>query len=76
MHPAFSVIFLTTLIGVGQGLFLSLMTAQTYSAIGALPGHNGDFYGAGSLVALVFKTRDRTPSLPGSKASASRPAAS
>jgi len=54
MHPAFSVIFLTTLIGVGQGLFLSLMTAQTYSAIGALPGHNGDFYGAGSLVALVL----------------------
>ena len=28
MHPAFSVIFLTTLIGVGQGLFV----AKTYMA--------------------------------------------
>ena len=26
MHPAFSVIFLTTLIGAGQGLFLALFT--------------------------------------------------
>ena len=25
MHPAFSVIFLTTLIGVGQGMFLALI---------------------------------------------------
>lgn len=54
MHPAFSVIFLTTLIGTGQGLFLALVTAQTYSAIGALPGHNGEFYGTGSLLALVL----------------------
>ncbi len=28
MHPAFSVIFLTTLLGVGQGLFLALAVAQ------------------------------------------------
>ena len=28
MHPAFSVIFLTTLIGVGQGLFLALYMAE------------------------------------------------
>ena len=54
MHPAFSVIFLTTLIGAGQGLFLALVTAQTYSAIGALPVHNGEFYGTGSLLALVL----------------------
>ena len=31
MHPAFSVIFLTTLIGAGQGLFLALYTGQLYS---------------------------------------------
>ena len=37
MHPAFSVIFLTTLIGVGQGLFLALFTEQSYSALGLLP---------------------------------------
>ena len=31
MHPAFSVIFLTTLIGAGQGLFMALVTGQVYS---------------------------------------------
>jgi hypothetical protein len=39
MHPAFSVIFLTTLIGVGQGLFLALVTGQSYAAVGFIePG--------------------------------------
>jgi len=55
MHPAFSVIFLTTLIGVGQGLFLALYTSQLYSVVNVLPvqdSHN--FYGIGSLLALVF----------------------
>ena len=28
MHPAFSVIFLTTLIGAGQGLFLALYVTE------------------------------------------------
>ena len=28
MHPGFSVIFLTTLIGAGQGLFLALYAAE------------------------------------------------
>lgn len=36
MHPAFSVIFLTTLIGAAQGLFLALMAGQIYSDIGVL----------------------------------------
>ena len=31
MHPALSVILLTTLLGVGQGLFLALYTGQLYS---------------------------------------------
>ena len=55
MHPAFSVIFLTTLIGAGQGLFLALYTGQLYSVVKVLPvqdSHN--FYGLGSLLALLF----------------------
>ncbi len=55
MHPAFSVIFLTTLIGVGQGLFLALYTGQLYSVIKVLPVQESPgFYGYGSLLALVF----------------------
>lgn len=55
MHPAFSVIFLTTLIGVGQGLFLALYTGQLYSVIKVLPVQDShDFYGYGSLLALIF----------------------
>jgi len=57
MHPAFSVIFLTTLIGVGQGLFLALYTGQLYSVIKVLPVQDSPgFYGYGSLLALVFLT--------------------
>lgn len=55
MHPAFSVIFLTTLIGVGQGLFLALYTGQLYSVVKVLPVQDSPgFYGLGSLIALVF----------------------
>lgn len=55
MHPAFSVIFLTTLIGVGQGLFLALFTGQSYSAAQFLPAQDSSlFYGIGSLIALLF----------------------
>jgi len=54
MKPAFSVIFLTTLIGVGQGLFLALYTQQSYALFGLLPLQNDAFYGYGSLLALVF----------------------
>ena len=55
MHPAFSVIFLTTLIGVGQGLFLALITGQSYSAVELLPSQDSaSFYGAGGFLALVF----------------------
>ena len=52
MHPAFSVIFLTTLIGAGQGLFLALMTAEAFSHIGGLPPQDDAFYSNGSLLAL------------------------
>ena len=55
MHPAFSVIFLTTLIGVGQGLFLALFTGQLYSAFKFLPAQDAiTFYGYGSLLAVGF----------------------
>jgi len=33
MHPAFSVVFLTTLIDAGQGLFLALYTEQNNEAV-------------------------------------------
>ncbi len=54
MHPAFSVIFLTTLIGAGQGLFLALFTAESYAAFGLLPPQDGRHYALGSAVALAF----------------------
>jgi len=55
MKPAFSVIFLTTLIGAAQGLFLALFTAQSYILFGLLPEQNEHaFYAQGSLLALLF----------------------
>jgi DMSO reductase anchor subunit len=54
MHPTFSVIFLTTLIGVGQGLFLALFTEQSYSTVELLPVQESSFYITGSLIALAF----------------------
>ena len=56
MKPAFSVIFLTTLIGAGQGLFLALFTHQSYALFGLTPMQSGDFYGYGSVLALLFLT--------------------
>lgn len=52
MHPAFSVIFLTTLIGAGQGLFLALVTAEAFSHMGALALQEHNFYSNGSLLSL------------------------
>lgn len=55
MRPAFSVIFLTTLIGVGQGLFLALYTGQLYAFFDLLPAQDSrTFYAAGSSIALAF----------------------
>lgn len=55
MRPAFSVIFLTTLIGVGQGLFLALVAGQFYWLIGATDNPEVPyFYPLGSLIALLF----------------------
>ena len=55
MHPAFSVIFLTTLIGAGQGMFMALVTGQVYSMANLLaPQDSFSFYFMGSLIALVL----------------------
>jgi DMSO reductase anchor subunit len=55
MHPAYSVIFFTTLSGAGQGLFLALYTGQLYSAFKLLPTQDPvQFYAIGSLIALVL----------------------
>ena len=54
MHPAFSVIFLTTLIGTGQGFFLALYTEEVYSTVELLPPQPASFYTLGSVIALAF----------------------
>lgn len=55
MHPAFSVIFLTTLIGAGQGLFLALFSTQVYSEFDLLPGiGDTNFYGIGAAISLAL----------------------
>jgi DMSO reductase anchor subunit len=55
MKPAFSVIFLTTLIGAGQGLFLALYTGQVYSVFEVLPVQGSThYYVLGVLIVLVF----------------------
>lgn len=54
MHPAFSVVLLTTLIGVGQGLFLALFSSQTYTMVDILPAQPGSYYALGGLIALAF----------------------
>ena len=54
MKPAFSVIFLTTLIGAAQGLFLALFTHQSYALFGLLPMQSDDFYGYGTIIAFLL----------------------
>jgi DMSO reductase anchor subunit len=55
MHPAFSVIFLTTLIGAGQGLFMALVTGQVYSLANLLaPQDSQSFYAMGALITATL----------------------
>jgi DMSO reductase anchor subunit len=55
MKPEFSVIFLTTLIGAGQGLLVALFAAQVGALSGLLPGADARaFHAAGALLALLF----------------------
>ena len=54
MHPAFSVIFLTTLIGVGQGLFVALFAAEGAARLGWIAAPPAQFYSNGSFIAVGF----------------------
>jgi sulfite dehydrogenase (quinone) subunit SoeC len=54
MNPAFSVIFLTTLIGVGQGFFIALYAAEIGATLDTLPHQEPGFYAIGSLIAVGF----------------------
>lgn len=54
MHPAFSVIFLTTLLGAGQGLFLALVTGQFYASVKLVEAQTPAFYAGGSLLSLLL----------------------
>ena len=55
MNPAFSVIFLTTLSGAGQGLLLALYGAEVAARLDMIdaPAHR-DFFALGSLVAVLL----------------------
>ena len=55
MKPAFSVIFLTTLIGAGQGLFLTQFGAQLLTTLRLLPTlDNSDELIAGGIISLLL----------------------
>jgi sulfite dehydrogenase (quinone) subunit SoeC len=55
MHPAFSVIFLTTLIGVGQGFFLALYLADVGALLQWLPAQDTrGFFALGSAISVAF----------------------
>jgi DMSO reductase anchor subunit len=55
LSPKFSVIFLTTLIGAGQGLFIALVAAELGGLFRLLPEPNRPwFYFYGSLYVLLF----------------------
>ena len=54
MHPAFSVIFLTTLIGVGQGLFVALVSADIAARAGWIAAPAPLFFVAGSVISIAF----------------------
>jgi sulfite dehydrogenase (quinone) subunit SoeC len=55
MRPAFSVIFLTTLIGVGQGMFIALFSGRVFASMTGVELLDANwFYGVGSGCALLF----------------------
>ena len=55
MHPAFSVVFLTTLIGVAQGLFIALYTGQVFTTFKLVPTQlDPNFYIYGSAISFAL----------------------
>ncbi len=64
MHPAFSVVFLTTLIGAGQGLFVALYAAQWGERHGWLvAGPDRDYVIAGALISIALTAAGLVASL-------------
>lgn len=54
MRPAFSVVFLTTLIGAGQGLFLALYAADLAGRAGFVPAAGAGFLAIGAAVSVAL----------------------
>ena len=54
MKPAWSVIFLTTLIGAGQGLFLAMTGVEGAVQLGVMAPVAADFFVTGSFFATLF----------------------
>jgi DMSO reductase anchor subunit len=54
MKPAWSVIFLTTLIGVGQGLFLAMVGIEGAARVGMMAPVAADFFVTGSFFATLL----------------------
>jgi len=54
MNPAFSVVFLTTLLGAGQGLFLALFVVEAGVAGGAWVSPATGFYYWGSAISVLL----------------------
>lgn len=54
MRPAYSVVFLTTLIGAGQGLFVALYAAEAGALAGWVPEAPGAFFVAGVAGSLLL----------------------
>jgi len=54
MHPAFSVLLLTTLIGAGQGLFLALFAAEVAAHARLVATPASSFFVGGGVLALVL----------------------
>lgn len=54
MNPALSVILLTTLIGVGQGLFTAVFASEVYSTLNILPKPDKSIYFMGSVFSMAF----------------------
>ena len=53
MKPAFSVIFLTTLIGAGQGLFLAYFSAEWLVTLNMLQPVNDDYSAQAAMLAFA-----------------------
>ena len=54
MHPAISVLLLTTLLGAGQGLFLALYVAELAARLHLVAAPDTRFYVIGAVLSLVL----------------------